>query len=361
MSEKVEGQASYTNRPTLLGMDLKELQTLAKDAGFPAFRGKQLHHWIYKKAALSYDEMRNLPAEFRDWLQENCDLGHDSIASIRESLDGSKKILFELADGKIVESVLMPERDWFTMCISSQVGCAVGCTFCMTGFGGFQRQMTRAEILSQVLLARKLVHGEYPRNLVFMGMGEPMLNLDEVIPALKVLMEPDGIAMSPRRITVSTAGILPGIERLGETDFGVNIAISLNAADDRTRNQIMPINKRYPIASLLEACQRFPLQARRRITFEYVLLKGVNDSPEDAWRLSKLLRGLPCKINLIPWNPDPHLPFQRPEEYIVRGFQDTLLSNGYAVSVRYSKGLDVGAACGQLAGHWKPETKGNEV
>ena len=361
MSEHIDATSSHLNRPTLVGMDLKELQTLATDAGFPAFRGKQLHHWLYKKSAISFDEMKNLPAGFREWLGENCDLGHDSIASIRKSSDGSKKILYELADGKIVESVLMPERDWFTMCISSQVGCAVGCTFCMTGFGGFQRQMNRAEILSQVLLARKLVHGEYPRNLVFMGMGEPMLNLDEVIPALNVLTEPDGIGMSPRRITVSTAGLLPGIERLGEADLGVNIAISLNAADDHTRNQIMPINKRYPIASLLDACQRFPLQARRRITFEYVLLKDVNDSAEDAWRLSKILRGLPCKINLIPWNPDPHLPFQRPDEADVRRFQDTLLSEGHAVSVRYSKGLDVGAACGQLAGHWRPETKGDGV
>ncbi|PKO17617.1 23S rRNA (adenine(2503)-C(2))-methyltransferase RlmN [candidate division BRC1 bacterium HGW-BRC1-1] len=361
MIDSADQQMPPPNRPILVGMDSGELQALAKDAGFPSFRGKQLHHWLYNKAAISLDEMKNLPAGFRDWLREHCELGHDSIASIRESSDGSKKILYELSDGKIVESVLMPERDWFTMCISSQVGCAVGCTFCMTGFGGFQRQMTRAEILSQVLLSRKLVHGEFPRNLVFMGMGEPMLNLDEVIPALNVLTEPDGIGMTPRRITVSTAGILPGIERLGEADLGVNVAISLNAADDRTRNEIMPINHRYPIASLLDACRRFPLQARRRVTFEYVLLNGVNDSPEDAWRLSQILRWMPCKINLIPWNPDPHLPFRRPEESSVRRFQEVLLSENHSVSVRYSKGLDVGAACGQLAGHWRGQSKGDEV
>ena len=187
-----------------------------------------------------------------------------------------------------------------------------------------------------------------------MGMGEPMLNLGEVIPAIRVMTDQEGMALSPRRITVSTAGILPGIEELGAADVGVNIAISLNSPDDELRDQIMPINRRYPLRSLLDACRRFPLRARRRITFEYVLLGGLNDTVDHARRLAKLLRGLPCKLNLIPWNPDPHLSFRRPSEGDVRRFQQVLLDQCFTVSVRYSKGVDVGAACGQLAGHWTP-------
>lgn len=351
----LDGKAtSGGGRPSLLGLDAAALSALVKDAGFPVFRARQLHGWLYRQAATSFEEMRNLPADFRAALAARFELGHATIAEVRESADGSRKLLFSLADRRIVEGVLMPERDWFTMCISSQVGCAVGCTFCMTGFGGFQRHMTTAEILSQVLLAKRLVHGAFPRNLVFMGMGEPMLNLDAVIPAVRVMTDPDGMALSPRRITVSTAGVLPGIEELGAADLGVNIAISLNAPDDDLRDEIMPINRRYPIRSLLDACRRFPLRARRRITFEYVLLGGLNDSADHARRLAKLLRGLPCKLNLIPWNPAPHLPFRRPPEENVRRFQQVLLDHFFTVSVRYSKGADVGAACGQLAGHWKP-------
>ena len=353
--QRSEGKAeTHTAKAVLLGLDSDALTQLVTDAGFPAFRARQLNGWLYRQAATSFDEMRNLPADFRAWLEAACTIGHATVAEVRESADGSQKLLFSLGDRRIVEGVIMPERNWFTMCISSQVGCAVGCTFCMTGFGGFQRQMTRAEIVSQVLLAKRHVHGAFPRNLVFMGMGEPMLNLGEVIPAIRVMTDQEGMALSPRRITVSTAGILPGIEELGAADVGVNIAISLNSPDDELRDQIMPINRRYPLRSLLDACRRFPLRARRRITFEYVLLGGLNDTVDHARRLAKLLRGLPCKLNLIPWNPDPHLSFRRPSEGDVRRFQQVLLDQCFTVSVRYSKGVDVGAACGQLAGHWTP-------
>jgi 23S rRNA (adenine2503-C2)-methyltransferase len=340
-------------RTVLLGMDLPQLTELVAGAGFQAFRAKQLHHWLYNRVALSFDEMHNLAREFRTWLAENCRIGHAEIAQVRESSDGSKKMLFRLDDGKVVEGVLMPERDWYTLCVSSQVGCAVGCTFCMTGFGGFQRHLTPAEILTQVLLTKRVVHGGLPRNLVFMGMGEPLLNLDNVIPAVRILTHPDAVAIAGRRVTISTSGILPGIERLARENLNANIAISLNASNNQFRDQIMPVNRKYPIEALLDACRAFPLQRRRRITFEYVLLGGLNDSLKNAAELAKLLRGLPCKVNLIPWNPDPHLSFMRPDEQTVEAFQQYLLDRNFTASIRYSKGVDIGAACGQLAGHWE--------
>lgn len=353
-----EESSSSASKQVLLGMDLPTLTSVVTGSGFPAFRARQLYHWLYKRAALGFDEMHNLAKEFRAWLNENCTLGFPEIVQVNEAEDGSKKVLLRLGDGNLVESVLMRERDWFTLCLSSQVGCALACRFCMTGYGGFRRQMTSAEIISQVLLTRRLVHGnEYPRNLVFMGMGEPMLNLGQVIPVIRILTDPDGAAIAARRVTVSTAGIAPGIERLAKEGLGVNIAISLNAPGDALRSKIMPVNRQYPIEVVLEACMGFPLKHRRRITFEYVLLAGVNDSEEHARRLAALLRGLPCKINLIPWNPDLRLPFRRPEEDTIQRFQQYLLDRCYTVSVRHSKGLDVNAACGQLAGHWESEQR----
>lgn len=340
-------------RPGLLGRTLEELTQVMIDSGQPAFRGKQLYEWLYEKAALSFDEMTNLPAGLRQWLGDHYVVGHAEISRVREASDGSRKILYRLPDGKVVESVLMPERDWMTLCISSQVGCAVGCTFCMTGFGGFRRHMSTGEILSQVLLAKHVNGGEFPRNLVFMGMGEPLLNLDNVLPALRLLIDEDALGFAPRRITVSTSGILPGIRRLGEEDLGVNIAISLNASNDEFRDQVMPINRKYPIESLLDACREFPLRRRRLITFEYVLLGGLNDTPANARELADLLLGMPCKVNLIPWNPDEHLPYRRPSEETTRRFQQHLLDRGLSVSVRYSKAVDIGGACGQLAAHWE--------
>lgn len=359
-SEKTEAAKveDASKRTVLLGLPLEDLTALVVEGGFEAFRARQLYHWLYKRKASSFDEMHNLARDFRSWLNENCTIGHVDIAEVRESADGSKKILYGLCDKKIVEGVLMPERDWWTLCISSQVGCAVGCTFCMTGFGGFRRQMTSAEIVSEVLLSERVSEQrELPRNLVFMGMGEPMLNLDAVIPAIRVLTDVDGVAIAARRVTVSTSGIVPAIERFADERLNVNIAISLNASNDEFRDQIMPINRKYPIKMLLDACRRFPLHHRRRITFEYVMLGGQNDRLENAKELAKLLRDMPCKINLIPWNPDPHLPFSRPAEETIRRFQQYLLDQNFTVSVRYSKGVDIGAACGQLAGHWQAEQK----
>lgn len=344
----------------LLGSSLDELKGLVDLAGMPAFRAKQLFHWMYHRAALSFDEMHNISRDFQKWLTENCVLGYTEIVDVRESADGSRKIIFRLEDGKFVESVLIKEDERFTLCISTQVGCAVGCTFCMTGFGGFQRNMTRAEILAQVLLVKRAIHGELPRNVVLMGMGEPLLNLDQVLPVLRVMVDPEGIAIAARRVTVSTSGIIPGIKKLGEHDLGVSLAVSLNVTTNAVRDIIMPINKVYPIEDLLQACRDYPLRPRRRITFEYVLLKDINDSLDDARRLAKLLRGIPCKINLIPFNPDENLPFERPSDERINAFQEYLFRKNYTAIIRYSKGLDVGAACGQLAAHWR-ESRGKNA
>lgn len=350
-------------RPNLLGASLEELTRLVTEAGQPAFRARQIYEWIYRKAALNFQEMTSLSKELRAWLEDNFTLTYPEINEVRGGAsDGSHKMLFRLKDNRIVESVLMQEKDWQTLCVSSQVGCAVDCKFCMTGFGGFQRQMTTGEIVSQFLLAKRAVNeGVAPRNMVFMGMGEPMLNLDAVIPAIRLLVDSKGIEVSPRRITVSTSGIVPGIDRLGEADLGVNLAISLNGSNDEFRSRIMPINKKYPISELMAACRRFPLRNRRRIMFEYVLLDGENDSVENARELADLLADMPCKINLIPWNPDPKLPFRRPKEEAIRRFQQELLDRFFTVSVRYSKGIDIGAACGQLAGHWQEANKGKAL
>ncbi|MCX7017527.1 MAG: 23S rRNA (adenine(2503)-C(2))-methyltransferase RlmN [bacterium] len=339
------------SRGVLLGMDLPRLTEIVASAGYPAFRARQLYHWLYNRAAFDFSEMHNIARDFRTWLAGNYAMGHLEIAGVRESTDGTRKILFRLSDGIIVEGVLMRERNWLTQCVSSQAGCAAGCAFCTTGYDGFHRQMTTAEIISQILLAKRVFNdGFCPRNIVFMGMGEPMLNLDNVIPALRILSDPDGMAIAARRITVSTAGILPGIERLARENLNVNIAISLNAPDNDLRNRIMPINKAHPIGSLISACREYPLRRRRRITFEYVMLGGFNDSLEHARKLAALLLGLPCKINLIPWNPDGRLPFRRPSDDTVNQFQQFLHDRHFIASIRYSKGLDIGAACGQLAG-----------
>jgi 23S rRNA (adenine2503-C2)-methyltransferase len=340
----------------LLGMDREALTRLFVDNGFERFRGEQVYIWLYRRGAVHFEEMTDIPKRLRAWLDQHTVIGYPEVVRVLESSDGSRKALFKLKDNRAIESVLMPEKDWKTLCLSSQVGCAVACAFCMTGFGGFRRQLTTGEIVAQVLAVRRFFNdGEFPRNLVFMGQGEPLNNLDNVIPALRLLTDPNGIGIGARRITVSTSGIVPGIQRLGEAGLGVNLAISLNASNDEFRSKIMPINKRWPISQLLEACRRFPMKNNRRITFEYVMLEGQNDSLENAKELANLLRGMPAKINLIPWNPDPRLPWTRPSERSIERFRNYLSEQRFTTTVRYSKALDVGGACGQLAGHYEHE------
>jgi 23S rRNA (adenine2503-C2)-methyltransferase len=326
------------------------LEQLAK-MGLQSYRADQLLKWIYAHHATSFETMTNIAKPVRDELSSRFFISRPDIVRVEASSDGTKKFLFALEDGHAVESVLIPDKDRRTLCISSQVGCAQGCRFCLTGSGGFVRQLKAFEIVDQVLeLERVLKQGAEGRitNLVLMGMGEPLANYEETVKALRIITGEAGLAFSPRRVTVSTDGLVPEIEKLGGSGLQVNLAVSLNAATDVVRDAIMPVNRRYPIAELLAACRKFPLDPRRRITFEYVLLKGVNDSVEDAERLAKLLRGIRCKVNLIPFNPFPGTEYRRPEGAAVRRFQKILLARHYAAPVRESRGGDISAACGQL-------------
>ncbi len=311
---------------------------------------------MFRHGARSFDEMKNVPAAVREFLEQNYRWGGvvEALDETRGENDGAVKFLLALEDGLAIECVLMPSEDYWTLCVSSQVGCPLRCAFCLTGLVGLRRNLDAAEIVDQALWARRYLkeRGDpHPlRNLVLMGMGEPLLNADAVIAALRLLIQPDGADFSPRRITVSTVGILPGLEKLGASELGVKLAISLNATDEETRRAIMPISRKYPLAYVLAACRQYPLTQRRRITFEYVLLSGVNDTSEDARRLAELLRGMPCKINLIPFNENPALPFRRPPDERINAFGEYLAARNFTATVRYSKGPDIAAACGQLAG-----------
>ncbi len=347
------------NKIALKDLSLIELTAHIQRAGFPGYRGKQIFNWLFVSGAREIDDMKNLPADLKDFLKNKFIMGGiKSIEKILESKDGTKKILFRLYDDNYVEGVLMREKAWWTICISSQVGCPLDCLFCSTGKGGFIRNLSVSEILDQILITDKLILSEINdqkiRNVVFMGMGEPMLNIDNVVGALKIMLAPDGMGLSTKRITVSTSGILEGIEKLGDSETGVNLAISLNAVDNKTRERLMPVSKKYPLQRIIEQCREFPLTRRRRITFEYVMIHGINDSLKDAQKMVELLKGLPCKINLIPFNPSESFPeFKPPSDKQVDDFRKTLSNNHFTVAIRYSKGKDIMAACGQLAGHIK--------
>jgi 23S rRNA (adenine2503-C2)-methyltransferase len=338
-------------------MTEQELEALAQSGGFPAFRARQLFHWLHRQGARSLDEMKNLPQGFRDWLAENAVLGGiANVLLLKQSVDGSYKFLFELEDGKKIESVLMPDakKTYWTQCLSSQVGCAVDCKFCVTGFNGFFRHMKTDEIVDQVLFARRHLLTEQPgaiyRNHVYMGMGEPLLNADAVIKSIRLVTNNNGVDLSPRRITVSTSGIVPGMIQLAEAETGACLALSLNAPSQEEREAIMPITRKYPLEDVLDVCRRYKYGRNKRVTFEYVLLNGLNDSEDHAARVGKLVRGIPCKINVIPFNPNNTLPFDRPDPDRVQRFVNVLGAQNYTVSVRWSKALDVDGACGQLAG-----------
>lgn len=341
-------------RPVLLQQTLAALTANLQRHDFPAFRARQIYHWLYKHGVGSIEPMSNLPAELREWLAATYRFGGGEIVDRRDSLDGSIKLVFALWDGRRIESVLMREKSRRTLCVSSQVGCPLRCRFCMTGVGGFVRDCTTDEILGQHLAARRLLPAgeDAITHVVFMGMGEPLLNCEAVFDAIRRLTDPQAIGLSPRRITVSTAGVVEGIRRLGGANLGVKLAVSLNASNEDQRGRLMPVSRRDRLDEILEACRHFPLPHRHRITFEYVLFEGINDSPADARRIGEMLRGIRCKINLIPFNPVPGmLPFHRPPQERIEQFQQILLDLNYTASIRYSKGADVGAACGQLAAH----------
>jgi 23S rRNA (adenine2503-C2)-methyltransferase len=338
---------SLTN---LLDLLPAELESLVAELGAPGYRARQIADWIYRKGVTDLDRMTNLPRELRLALAERARVEVPVVERRTPSQDGSQKFVFRLGDGARIQSVLMPDGDRRTLCLSTQVGCGFGCAFCLTGAMGLDRNLTTGEITGQVLgVAGTTAADERITHIVYMGMGEPLANYQATVRSLRLLTDPLAFGFSPRRITVSTVGLVNGIERLAGEDLRVNLAVSLHATSNETRDRLMPVNKRFGIAELLAACRRFPLPFRQRMTFEYVLLDGVNDSPEDARELARLLRGIRAKINLIPFNDWQGAAFSRPSLPRILAFQHTLLERGITATVRWSKGEDIGAACGQLS------------
>ncbi|HSB69115.1 MAG TPA: 23S rRNA (adenine(2503)-C(2))-methyltransferase RlmN [Candidatus Methylomirabilis sp.] len=336
-------------RVDLVGLSRAEVEDLMAGLGQPRYRGRQLFHWVHARRVTDVGLMTDLSQALRAELHGRFRMSRPEVAQVQRAVDGTRKYLLRLADGEEIESVLIPDEDRLTACISSQVGCPLACRFCLTGLMGVRRNLTAAEITAQVLLLRDRLEGEERlSNIVMMGMGEPLLNFSQVERALRILSDEHGASFSPRRITVSTAGHIPGIQKLAASDLGVNLAVSLSATTDAVRNQIMPINRRWPLAELLEACRAYPLPNRRRLTFEYVMLDGVNDSKEDATRLARLLRGIRSKINLIPFNPAPDLPDRPSPRQRVEAFQQILHDAGMTATIRESRGWDISAACGML-------------
>ena len=314
--------------------------------------------WIYERYASSLDEITVFSKDLRRKLGEIAYIGNLVVLETRRSSDGTEKFLFQLEDEQTIESVLIPDKDRITLCISSQVGCAMACRFCFTGKSGFVRNLEPWEIVEQILTVNRAISPRKITNVVMMGMGEPLANFDSSVEALKRIVSLLGI--SKRKITLSTAGLVPKILELARKAPDINLAVSLNATTDAVRDKIMPVNKRYPIRSLLEVCRRYPLKPQRRITFEYVLIGGINDSVEDAHRLGRLLKGIRCKVNLIPLNPHEGSDLQRPADADVLAFKEILTDNNITALIRESRGLDILAACGQLRGHApgkRPETE----
>jgi 23S rRNA (adenine2503-C2)-methyltransferase len=348
--------ASAPQTPDLLSLPFEDLgRFVSERLGERPFRAKQIYRWLHQKGATHFDEMTDLSKDLRERLKAEARLVPVTKDLEQRSTDGTIKYRFKTADGRLIESVYMPSEDRKTLCVSTQVGCAMGCTFCMTATLGLLRNLTAGEIVAQVHAVNREVRQnenlEMLRpltNLVFMGMGEPLHNFENLKKALGILQSQDGPNFSHRHITVSTVGLVPMIERLG-TETEVKLAISLNASNDEQRSQMMPINKKWNIEALLDACKKFPLRQGRRITFEYVLMRGVNDTDEDAGRLIKLLRGIPAKVNLIPYNENPGLGFQTTMEERAEQFREILAAGEIAAFIRKNRGRDIAAACGQLA------------
>lgn len=350
----------------LLDYTQNELANIIK----PKFRAKQIYEWIYKKNTKSFDEMSNLPKDIRENLKGEFQIDPLSCVRSEISKDGSIKYLFKLHDGKTIESVLLPMKDEildqngkvekharYTICVSSQVGCKMGCSFCLTAKGGFIRNLSAGEIVGQILWIKRENNIPYERrvNIVYMGMGEPLDNLDNVSKAINILKDNDGLAIGARRQTISTSGLATQIKKLGEMDLGVLLAISLHAVTDELREKLMPVNKAYNIASVMDAVRQFPIDMRKRVMFEYLIMDKINDNLSDAKALVKLLHGIKAKVNLILFNPHEGSPYQRPSQENVEKFRDYLQSRGVTCTIRQSKGLDISAACGQLKERSKGE------
>ncbi len=344
---------------TIMDFTKEELKDLIK----PSFRAKQIYNWIYQKYIQNFEDMKNLPKNLREDLKRKYLISPLKIERVEISKDGSKKYLFKLQDGYTVESVLLPmkkeQRDKegkiihharYSICVSSQVGCKMGCSFCLTAKGGFIRNLTPGEIAAQIVEIKRdnKIDPNRRVNIVYMGMGEPLDNLENVVKAVKIIQDQDGLSISPRRQTISTSGLSHQIKRLGEYDLGVLLAISLHAVDDKLREELMPINKAYNIESIINAVKNFPIDQRKRVMFEYLVIKDINDDIKSAKKLVKLLHGIKAKVNLIYFNPYPSSPYQRPSKESMESFKEYLNKHGITCTIRESKGLDISAACGQL-------------
>ncbi len=347
-----------TCKTDLTNLTRSQLAVFFKSLGIASSRAGQFFSWLQRPGNDDFSKMVGVKKEVRDLLAKHAYISRLELAEVEQSRDGTVKYAFRLSDGKVIESVLIPENNRNTLCVSSQVGCAMGCRFCLTGKLGFAGNLLPAEIVNQVtgvleyMMASGLIRPtvrEYINNLVFMGMGEPLANYDNLLAALSILMDEKGLEFTERRVTVSTCGIVPKIRSLGR-DARVNLAVSLHAADDAIRSKLMPVNLTYPLDDLLDACRTYPLSKKKVILFEYILIKGVNDSADDARLLAEKLQGIPCRINLLPCNESPLVPYQRPDENTVINFQAILRHSGLRTLVRSSRGDDISAACGQLAG-----------
>jgi 23S rRNA (adenine2503-C2)-methyltransferase len=339
----------HRNRPDIAGLELAELEGLFAQNGHPRFHARQVFRWIWKRGVTDFARMTDLGRALRATLADEFVITTPEIVRRDVSEDGTQKFVLGLADGRQIESVFIPDTPAQTFCISTQVGCAMGCAFCLTGKMGLVRHLTAAEIAGQArVLAHALEFGADPFNIVLMGMGEPLHNYAATMKALRILNEEHGLAVGPRRVTLSTVGLVPMLDTLAQEELMPNLAISLHATTEEQRAAIVPPTKKYSLHDILEACRRFPLKKRSRITFEYVMLQGVNDSDDDARRLAKLLVGIKAKVNLIPLNAAAGIPFERPSDARVDAFAQILADRYINVSVRKSRGRDIRAACGQL-------------
>ena len=372
-----------TTKTDLKNFTLPDLEKFLKGQGKERFRALQIFKWIYQQDAHGFEEMTNISKDLRAELAATAFISNLEPEAIEEGSDGTRKYLFNLGDGNAVESVLIPIEGRNTLCISSQAGCAMGCEFCLTGTFKLTRNLTTAEIVNQIMAVKRDLAGNPPalqaamvnapvdfddnddnddglpespaaiRNIVMMGMGEPLHNLDNVIPAIRIMIDGNGLQLSNRRVTVSTCGLVPEMERLGREIPNVNLAVSLNATTDELRNRIMPVNRRYPLKELLRACREFPLPGRRKVTFEYVMMGGLNDTLEDAKRLLRLISDIPNKVNLIPFNEHEGCDFKAPTRAAIDAFHKYLIDRHVTVITRDSRGGDISAACGQLKGRLK--------
>ncbi len=334
-------------KPSVHGLLPEELEAFCRSVGQPAFRAKQIFDWLYSKHVSSFDGMKNLPATLRERLAAHFVFQALEKIETQGRAGETQKLLLKLADEEHIEAVLIPARTRRTVCVSSQVGCKLACAFCASGQCGFQRNLTAAEIVEQVLFAAA-EYGTRPTNIVYMGIGEPFDNYDEVLKSIRILNHPTGLEIGARKITLSTAGIIPGIERLAEEGIQVELSVSLHAPENDLRSKLMPINKRYPLPDLMNTCAAYTQKTNRIITFEYTLIKNINDSPEQARQLVNLLRQLPCRVNLIPLSPVEEFEGERAESAAMKHFFRTLETAGINATLRDSKGSALKAACGQL-------------